>query len=323
MSYLKKRRGTFLFCLFVALSYNLYFLFLLPEVRVEYLIYLNVLLAFAGLIFGGNDYFHFRYEKNRIRELLSVQTLIYQEFPRMEQFEAVEHDIRILQGQIKEQFDANCDLEDYIAKWHHELKIPLAAALLMNEKIEDEKLRTAMQEQLERMNQQLKSILLGCKIQSSLFDIQIRQTDLLDCVKASLHNNQYFLIRNHFEIRLDVEDVCVYTDKNWLVYMLDQLIGNAIKYAGEEPVLKIRSRQTKETAILFVEDNGEGIKDSDIRRIFEKGYTGSSYHNGKYKSTGMGLYMVAKIAEKTGHKISVESEWGKYTRFQIEMNLKQ
>jgi len=65
MSYLKKRRGTFLFCLFLALSYNLYFLFLLPEVRAEYLIYLNVLLAFAGLIVGGNDYILFRNEKNR------------------------------------------------------------------------------------------------------------------------------------------------------------------------------------------------------------------------------------------------------------------
>lgn len=70
---------------------------------------------------------------------------------------------------------------------------------------------------------------------------------------------------------------------------------------------------------LFLEDNGEGIKDCDIRRIFDKGYTGSSHHNGKYKSTGMGLYMTAKIIEKLGHKILVESEWGNYTRFIIEV----
>ena len=66
-----------------------------------------------------------------------------------------------------------------------------------------------------------------------------------------------------------------------------------------------------------MEDQGEGIMKSDIRRIFEKGYTGSNYHNGRYKSTGMGLYMVSKILDRLGHEIYVESEYGMYTRFCI------
>lgn len=70
---------------------------------------------------------------------------------------------------------------------------------------------------------------------------------------------------------------------------------------------------------LFIEDNGEGIRESDIRRIFEKGYTGSNYHNGKYKSTGMGLYMADKIAGKLGHEISAESRYGEYTRFCVRL----
>ena len=68
---------------------------------------------------------------------------------------------------------------------------------------------------------------------------------------------------------------------------------------------------------LCVEDNGEGIKECDIRRIFEKGYTGSNYHNGRYKSTGMGLYMASVILERLGHEIRVESEYGRGTRFMI------
>lgn len=69
---------------------------------------------------------------------------------------------------------------------------------------------------------------------------------------------------------------------------------------------------------LFVEDNGDGIKESDIRRIFEKGYTGSCYHNGQYRSTGMGLYMASVILERLGHEIHAESEYGKGTKFIIE-----
>ena len=71
----------------------------------------------------------------------------------------------------------------------------------------------------------------------------------------------------------------------------------------------------QDSMILWVEDYGEGIKDSDIRRLFEKGCTWSNYHNGRYKSTGMGLYMVSKIADRLGHKICVESEYGKGSRF--------
>lgn len=111
----------------------------------------------------------------------------------------------------------------------------------------------------------------------------------------------------------------IYTDKNWFVYILDQLIGNAVKYSAEDPVLKIWSKRSETSLVLFVEDYGEGIQACDIRRIFEKGYTGSSHHNGKYKSTGMGLYMTARIVEKLGYRISAESEEGSYTRFRIEI----
>ena len=65
---------------------------------------------------------------------------------------------------------------------------------------------------------------------------------------------------------------------------------------------------------LFVEDHGEGIREKDLPRIFDKGFTGSNYHNGKYKSTGMGLYMVSKIADRLGIKIQVESEYERFTR---------
>lgn len=327
------------FGLFLCLCYNLYFLFLLPETNTAYLIYLDILLGVCGLIYGLAVGLKQKHRREKKAKYLPYQTIIYQDFPEMKDYDIAEHDAQVLQNQLKEQFDLNQDLQDYIAKWCHEVKLPLAAGLLMAERMEDGKLRGQMQEQLERINQQLKSALLGCKVQSSLFDIQIKSISLLDCVRASIGNSQFFLIKNHFELDIEVEDVPVYTDKNWLVYVLDQLISNAIKYAAEDrPLLKLWSEQKelppREFSVLggssgrrsfgdirmqlFIEDNGEGISDSDIRRIFEKGYTGSNHHNGKYKSTGMGLYMVAKIMEKLGHRIFVESEEGKYTRFGIE-----
>jgi len=154
-------------------------------------------------------------------------------------------------------------------------------------------------------------------------DLQIERISLEACVKASIKNNRFFLIQKKFTIDIQVENILVYSDFAWLVYILDQLLGNAAKYASkEQPQLKIwagKESKEAEQVCLFIEDNGEGIKDSDIRRVFEKGFTGQNYHNGKYKSTGMGLYLVQKVADKLEHKISVESVFGKYTRFCIAL----
>lgn len=319
MNYLKKRKASILICLFLCISYNLYFAFLLPHANNAYLYYLDFLLAVCVLCYGAADYLQFQKFQRKKEQGLRTKTLLYQDFPNMENYDIAEHDVEVLQNQLREQFDDTCDLSDYIAKWCHEVKIPLAASLLMNERIEDTDLRYSMKEQLEKMNSCLKDILLGCKIQSSLFDIQMKSVSLLECVRTSIKNNQFFLIRSHFQIEIDVEDCFVYTDKNWLVYILDQLISNAIKYAMEDASLRIWSRKWEKGICLFVEDHGEGIAEQDIRWIFEKGYTGSNHHNGKYKSTGMGLYMTAKIIEKLGHTISVESKKGQYTRFRIEI----
>lgn len=200
------------------------------------------------------------------------------------------------------------------AFWCHEVKLPLAALLLMNEKIEDSVQKKAMKEQLERIRQLLNGALIGSRVQSTMYDLQIGKTSLSQCVRASVKNNQFFLIQNRFEMEVSMPELTVYTDKEWLIYVLDQIIGNAIKYTSECPRLSIWGESEEDVTRLYIEDNGEGIKDSDLKNVFEKGFTGSNHHNGKYKSTGMGLYLAHLIMKKLGHTITVESEFGCFTR---------
>ena len=195
--------------------------------------------------------------------------------------------MEVLKGQLDELFEMNCNLRDYITKWCHEVKLPLAALLLMNEKIEDSVQKKAMKEQLERIRQLLNGALIGSRVQSTMYDLQIGKTSLSQCVRASVKNNQFFLIQNRFEMEVSVPELTVYTDKEWLIYVLDQIIGNAIKYTSECPRLSIWGESEEDVTRLYIEDNGEGIKDCDLKNVFEKGFTGSNHHNGKYKSTGM------------------------------------
>ncbi len=317
MSYLKRCWKYYLFCLSVFCFANIYFIFLVQGGKTEYLLYFDLLLAVFFLIFAGSDYFTYRKEKARKEGLLRQNVMICQVLADFENKDIAEHDARILQEKIQEQFQESCELQDYVAKWCHEFKIPLSACLLMDEKIEDGNLRRDMREPLEKMNQQINAMMLGCRLQSPLFDLQVKKTLLPECVKGAVRNNQYFLIREKFALDVQVEEVYVYTDPAWLVYILDQLISNSLKYTEKEPSLRIWSGREEKRTVLFVEDNGEGIKDRDLKRIFEKGFTGDNYHNGRYKSTGMGLYMAAKIAGQLEHEIRVESEYGVYTRFAI------
>lgn len=320
MKYLRKNKLWLGMCVFFIVSFHAYVVWLTQAVRMQQILYLDLLLLVVLSLTAGIDAFLYYKRQAVKKELLGCDYVICREPGLLEDVEVAEHDVRVLEAQLKEQFDLNCDLQDYIASWCHEVKLPLSASMLMNEKITDTSLRMEQKEQLEKIRQQLNGALSGCRVQSSLFDLKICAADLCACVKEAIHHNQFFLIKNRFALILKVEPVRVYTDPVWLVYVLDQLIQNAVKYATRTPTLQIQSMQKEDCQIcLIVEDHGEGIQKSDIRRIFERGYTGHGHHDGRYKSTGMGLYLAAVILERLGHTITVESEYGVFTRFSISL----
>lgn len=343
LRWLKRKWGQYFVLLMVLLGFNLYFIFLMRTTQVKYLLYLDLLFLVFLAVAEGTAFFGFWKKERRKRIFLQEDELICETLSDTEDWDVFAHDRLILEKRLQEKFAENCDLQDYVAKWCHEFKIPLSAALLISEKIRDADIRTDMREQLERMNWQMSMMMQGCRLQSPLFDMQIRQVPLEKCVRASIRNNQFFLIQKKFQIDMQTDDVIVYTDEVWLTYILDQILNNAVKYArleGEHHIRFWTEKAPEQTELsqvgsfeelleeaapiqLFVEDNGEGIRECDIRRIFEKGYTGSSYHNGKYKSTGMGLYMADKIVRKLGHEITVESCYGEFTRFCIMLRGKQ
>ncbi|MDE7477949.1 MAG: sensor histidine kinase [Lachnospiraceae bacterium] len=321
LKWLKRNGRNYAVGLLLMISFNLYFIFLMRTTQIKYLLYLDLLLLVLLAVIEGTAFFDYCKKECRKKVLLQEDDFIYETLGRLEDSAVFEHDMLIMEKQLQEKYEENCGLQDYVAKWCHEFKIPLSAALLISAKIKDTDIRTDMKEQLERMNWQMSMMMQGCRLQSPMFDLQMRQVPLQKCVRASIKNNQFFLIQKRFQMDMEIEDVTVYTDEVWLTYILDQILNNAVKYARPEIESHIRFWTDKSPELLqiklFIEDNGEGIQECDIRRIFEKGYTGSNYHNGKYKSTGMGLYMADKIAEKLEHTISVESRYGEYTRFCI------
>ena len=104
------------------------------------------------------------------------------------------------------------------------------------------------------------------------------------------------------------------TDEKWLVFVIEQLLSNAVKYTARGCVT-IKFQDNK----LSVSDTGIGIAPDDLPRIFEKGYTGMSGRTDK-KSTGLGLYLCKKVCDKLGHSLSAYSEVGKGSEFIVDLS---
>ena len=168
--------------------------------------------------------------------------------------------------------------------------------------------------ELENINQYTEQALYYARSEHAEKDYSVREVNLCDVVNSAIADNKYLLRQSNMSIQIDDIETMVYTDEKWVRFILNQIIGNAIKYTSECPRLSIWGESEEDVTRLYIEDNGEGIKDSDLKNVFEKGFTGSNHHNGKYKSTGMGLYLAHLIMKKLGHTITVESEFGCFTR---------
>lgn len=125
------------------------------------------------------------------------------------------------------------------------------------------------------------------------------------------------LIQNKISVTLEDTDMEVFSDSKWIEFILNQLLINSVKYSKEDtPKIKFYVQSTKDGVNLTVEDNGIGIKESELPRIFEKGFTGSKGRNAN-KSTGIGLYLCKSLCDKLGIEIKAESKINEYTRITL------
>lgn len=136
-------------------------------------------------------------------------------------------------------------------------------------------------------------------------------------VKESVKkHSKSFIAKN---IRLTLGDISseVTTDKKWMGFILDQLIGNAVKYTGPGGVIKIWLERDANEQRLHIEDTGVGIAPEDLGRVFQRSFTGTNGRIAGSTATGMGLYLSLKLAKKLGHNITMVSDVGKGTRVTI------
>ena len=206
------------------------------------------------------------------------------------------------------------EYKEYVEQWVHEIKTPISAIKLACENNKSEVTRRILTE-AEKTDNYVEQALFYARSENVENDYLIRQVSLKECVHSSVVHNKRLLIQNGVALDLGNLDELVLADSKWVEFILSQLLVNAVKYRKEEgPRISIQARVLGNQVELSVEDNGIGIPESDLPRIFEKGFTGNNGRNGQ-RSTGIGLYLCKRMCDKMGLGIQAVSQQGEYTRF--------
>ena len=208
------------------------------------------------------------------------------------------------------------DYREYIELWVHEIKTPIATCKLLIENNESP-LTERIGEEVCKLENYIDQALFYTRSNTLEKDYIIKEMSLSSCVNKVLNNNADSLIKKRVKISLGDLEKGVYSDSKWIEFILGQIISNSIKYMNKEhKELKIYCNENSKYVILNIEDNGAGISEKDISRVFDKGFTGE---NGRKfgKSTGIGLYLCKKLCKKLGLDITLISEEGKFTRVSI------
>ena len=310
-SYIKKNLKIYLLLIvFIFIFVLIFYLYNLPF---ESLFYGGLLCFLVFLIASIMDYNNYRKSYIDLKHLESNILNSMEDLPksldiRVEYYQKI---IERLHNEVEKlKIEDNKKMEglvDYYSMWIHQIKTPIAAMnfLLDNEEIDVK----AFRQELFKIERYVEMVLTYIRLGSETSDYVITSINLDEVVRENIKKYATLFINKKIKLNYVSHETYVISDKKWLGFAFEQLLSNAIKYTKSGGEISINISESK----LIIEDNGIGIYEEDLPRIFEQSFTGL---NGRYekKSSGLGLYLCKKTLDKLQHKIEITSEVNKGTK---------
>lgn len=280
----------------------------------------TLLLVVCLLIFGAAQLLDFLRAKKRLDELHSIM----QELDRRYLFTECApkpHDLyerklfELLRLSGKSMIEAVSDAQaaqreyrEYIEQWVHEIKTPITAAKLICRNT-DSDTRRKLSMELAQIDAHVERALFYARAENPEKDFIISKTALSAVCETAIQAHRNLLIQNGVRVETESLDESIYTDGKWVSFMLGQLLQNAARYHGESPVITLSGKRLGQQVQLLIQDNGIGIPDHELPRVFDRGFTGK---NGRSRggSTGMGLYLCKKLADALQIGLQIQSAVG-------------
>jgi two-component sensor histidine kinase/tetratricopeptide (TPR) repeat protein len=217
---------------------------------------------------------------------------------------------------------------DFVSSVSHELKTPLTSIKALAERLQEGKVKdqskagqyfSIISQDTEKLTRLVKNILDFSKIEEGKKEYEFTETDVAQFVTQQIENFRKVEIQKgakiHAQIPKDIPHLFV--DRDALSQAIINLIDNATKFSPDKKEIFVNLKSDTEKVIVEVKDQGAGIPQDEINKIFDKFYQGKSTLRLSVTGTGLGLTLVRHIVEAHGGRISVESKIGQGSTFSL------
>ncbi len=222
---------------------------------------------------------------------------------------------KYMNDKLAEAYATNQEYREYVEMWVHEIKTPITSAHLIIEN--DKNISTIrIDDELNKIDHYVEQALFYARSTTLEKDFKIEQTTMKELVDEALKSYSKQIIGAGGKPVFENLNIPVFADRKWCVFIIGQIIANSVKYAKEKLVLIFTGTTFDNGCCLSISDNGIGIAEEDISRIFDKGFTGKNGRKYK-KSTGIGLYLSRKLCSKMNMEISAASSLQSGTTIKI------
>lgn len=296
--------------LWTLLLFSVFWLYALPMLVLAYALLICVV---SSLFFLAWDFWRWRRRHCDLQGLSAVLQVNYHQLPQAR--DLLEEDWQKIflevcdykQQQLEEAQNFGRQMTDYFTVWGHQIKTPLAALRLQ---LSGESL-----EQVQEIESYVEMLLTYLHLEAKASDYVIRQIALDEVVQQAARHFAPQFIRRRLRLNYQPFGVQVLSDARWLLFVLEQVLANALKYTPDGGRDNCISITLEPPLTLCVEDCGIGIAPEDLARIFDKGYTGQNgraINSGslpdRQKASGLGLYLCQRVCANLGHRIWAESQ---------------
>lgn len=327
--YLKARRK--LIAIYVLSYFVQLIVFFLYSVSVKPVIYSAELIAFFIAIWMCEDFITFYKKHQMLQHCLMEKDTSQCGF--LETANVLEQDYQeLISKLIQEKYELNeakiksmTEMKDYYATWAHQIKTPISAIdILLQAQKETGKLDPKeLKNQLFKIDFYVDAVMNYLRLEDLSSDYTFSEYSLEGIVRKAIKKFAPQFIGKKLNIHLENLNVYVKTDEKWLGFILEQLISNAVKYTpeGGDVTIYMETADAKAKKVLIIEDTGIGIAAEDLPRIFDRGYTG---YNGRMskKSSGIGLYLCRKAADRLGISLNITSVPENGTKVYLDLTQK-
>lgn len=215
--------------------------------------------------------------------------------------------------------------EHFLANGIHKFKNYLSVISLLIDKGKSQKaierdILIGIEKENNNLESSLEQVLSFIRIDSFGNDLELTNINITQELKNIINDNKSKFINNEvFPVfNCNEKEVNICTDKKWNRIIIEQLITNAIKYTASHNNKKVyfNIQKTDDAVILSIRDNGMGIPEYDLKRVFEAFFTGENGRKVR-NSTGIGLFISKEICKRLGHNIEINSELNVGTEVRI------